>query len=35
VRDALSDTAGLQSAEQLSHLTARVECQHPQEDLYR
>ncbi|XP_020622281.1 probable phospholipid-transporting ATPase IF isoform X1 [Orbicella faveolata] len=34
VRNALSDTAGLQSAEQLSHLTARVECQHPQEDLY-
>lgn len=35
MRNALSDTAGLQSAEQLSHLTAHVECQHPMEDLYR
>ncbi|XP_078379696.1 phospholipid-transporting ATPase IF-like isoform X2 [Oculina patagonica] len=34
VRSALSDTAVLQSPEELSHLMAHVECQHPQEDLY-
>ena len=35
VRNALSDTAGMQSAEQLSHLISHVECEHPKEDLYR
>ncbi|XP_027044475.1 probable phospholipid-transporting ATPase IF [Pocillopora damicornis] len=34
VRNALSDTAGMQSAEQLSHLISHVECEHPKEDLY-
>ena len=35
VRNALSDTAGMQSAEQLSLLISHVECEHPKEDLYR
>ncbi|XP_074634074.1 phospholipid-transporting ATPase IF-like isoform X2 [Acropora palmata] len=34
VRNALSNTATMQTAQQLSHLSAYIECQHPQEDLY-
>ncbi|XP_068732876.1 LOW QUALITY PROTEIN: phospholipid-transporting ATPase IF-like [Montipora capricornis] len=34
VRSALSNTAALQTPQQLSQLSAYIECQHPQEDLY-